>query len=101
MEVKNGKCRCKKFLVFKEKEYQCSFLKTVLEIVLCNLYNLCIKGAEQSFLNWIMEDIDKISCGNIFKMAPFFRHSIADVVFFHAWLTKFSAGTQVSLKGAI
>jgi len=53
-----------------------------------------VEGAQKNFSEWILEDIDDISCSRVFEMAPRLRHSIADVVFFHAWLTKFCAGTQ-------
>jgi hypothetical protein len=51
-----------------------------------------IEGAQRSFQEWIAEDIQNISVSKIFQMAPFLRHSIADVIFFYAWLTKFSSG---------
>jgi len=56
-----------------------------------------VEGALRSFNEWIMEDIQKISCSRIFEMAPFVRHSVGDVIFFHAWLTKFCSGTQDAL----
>jgi len=56
-----------------------------------------LEGADKSFLEWILEDIENISCGKIFEMAPFVRHSIADVVFFHAWLKKMSFGTSEAI----
>eukprot|EP00088_Acartia_fossae_P047886 TRINITY_DN5204_c0_g1_i4.p1 TRINITY_DN5204_c0_g1~~TRINITY_DN5204_c0_g1_i4.p1 ORF type:complete len:479 (-),score=98.43 TRINITY_DN5204_c0_g1_i4:306-1694(-) len=56
------------------------------------------EAAHQAFVDWIYEDVEKISCGNVFKMAPFVRHSIADVVFFHAWLTRFSSGTHEAVQ---
>jgi hypothetical protein len=51
-----------------------------------------IEGALRSFQEWIAEDIQNISVSKIFQMAPFLRHSIPDVIFFFAWLTKFSSG---------
>ena len=56
-----------------------------------------MEGALRSFNEWIMEDIQKISCSRIFEMAPFVRHSVGDVIFFHALLTKFCSGTQDAL----
>jgi hypothetical protein len=62
------------------------------------VFSALIEGALRSFQEWIAEDIQNISLSKIFQMAPFLRHSIPDVIFFFAWLTKFSSGpsTQYS-----
>jgi hypothetical protein len=56
------------------------------------VFSALIEGALRSFQEWIAEDIQNISVSKIFQMAPFLRHSIPDVIFFFAWLTKFSSG---------
>jgi hypothetical protein len=57
------------------------------------VFSALIEGALRSFQEWIAEDIQNISVSKIFQMAPFLRHSIPDVIFFFAWLTKFSSGS--------
>ena len=57
-----------------------------------------LEGAQRNFEDWLMEDVANISCSNVFKLAPFVRHSIGDVVFFYAWLTQLSAGTGEAVR---
>lgn len=52
-----------------------------------------LEPALGSFQDWLQEDVSNISCSHVFRMAPFLRHSIVDVVFFAAWLTQLSAGS--------
>jgi len=48
--------------------------------------------------DWIFKNIEDIKPINFFKVAPFVKHSFTEIVFFYAWLIKFTSGWQDTLS---
>jgi len=53
--------------------------------------------AKQGLEKWISEKLDDVKNINFFKLSPFVKHSLVEIIFFYAWLVKFTSGWEDSV----
>lgn len=57
-----------------------------------------VDSARINFETWISENINNVRSINTFKLMPFVRHSLVEIIFFQAWLIKFTNGWMDSIS---
>jgi len=56
-----------------------------------------VDAAKCNLENWIGEKLIEVKSINFFKLAPFVKHSLVEIIFFYAWLVKFTSGWEDAL----
>jgi len=56
-----------------------------------------VDGSKQNLEMWISENLDNIRDINFFKLAPFAKHSLVEIIFIYAWLVNFTSGWEDSV----